>query len=70
MLNNLIASSISIYELFIPSITTEEITTESESLLWLWIIAAVLITPWIVYYVRKNIPKSNWTVPYLNEGNS
>lgn len=72
MLNNLIASSISIYELITPSVSTEEISTERQSLLWIWIwiVAAVLITPWVVNFVRKNIPKSNWTVPYLYEGNS
>ena len=48
-----------------PSHETPIVLQESESL-WL-MAAAVIIIPWVINFVWKNIPKNSWRVPYLLE---
>lgn len=68
MANNLIALTIEgvvmpIQE--VPQHGTHIILQESETL---WLMAvAVIIIPWAINIVWKNLPKENWRVPYLSE---
>jgi hypothetical protein len=44
---------------------TETTISELQSIWWVGLSAAIIFTPWAVAFVKNNIPKASWRVPYL-----
>lgn len=49
----------------VPNSDTPATLAEWQSYWWLGLLVTVIVTPWVIVFVRRHIPRADWRVPYL-----